>query len=252
MKTNNKYIGVFDSGIGGLTCLKDLSNHFKEESFLYLGDTLRCPYGTKGREELEKIVESDIRYLERRGVKMIIIACNTATANSYHIKSSVPIIRIIEPTCDIVNKMGGTTAILATNYTVNSHAYEKFLKVPSIGIGCSEWVDLIEAGNTDSQVAIESVEKHLSSVKGKIDNAILGCTHFGLLEKHIKAYLGDVNIINSSTSLKEVVKATLDEVGYNDGKTHDMVISVTGDPNTLNISWFTKEKLDIKQVNINE
>ena len=252
MKINNKYIGVFDSGVGGLTCLKDLSEAYKSENFLYLGDTLRCPYGTKEKSELEKIVESDIRYLERRGVKMIIIACNTATANSYHIKSIVPIIRIIKPTCDIVNKMGGRTCILATNYTIKSHAYEEFLRVPSIGVGCSEWVNIIEEGKTETEEARLSVEAHLKDVKGKVDNAILGCTHFGLLEPQIKAYLGDVNIINSSTSLKEVVKNTLDEVGYAESGTRDMIISVTGDPNKLNISWFTKEKLDIKQVNIDE
>lgn len=252
MKVNNKYIGVFDSGVGGLTALLDLSKHFKGESFLYLGDTQRCPYGTKTKVELEKIVESDIRYLERRDVKMIIIACNTATANSYHIKSSIPIIRIIKPTCDIVNKMGGITAILATNYTINSHAYEEFLKVPSIGVGCSQWVNLIEAGKTDTNEAKVSVEEHLKSVKGKVSNVILGCTHFGLLESQIRAYLGDVNIINSSTSLKEVVKETLDEVGYNNTASQDIKITVTGDPNTLNISWFTKEKLDIKKVNIDE
>lgn len=251
MKTNNKYIGIFDSGVGGLTCLQDLSKHFKNESFLYLGDTLRCPYGTKTKAELESIVESDIRYFERRDVKMIIIACNTATANSYHIKSHVPIIRIIEPTCDIVNKMGGITAILATNYTISSKAYEKYLKVPSIGIACSQWVNLIEAGKTDTNEAKVSVEEHLKDVKGKIDNVILGCTHFGLLEDHIRAYLGDVNIINSSTSLKDVVKKTLDEVGYNN-LSQDIKITVTGDPDTLNISWFTKEKLDIKKVNIDE
>ena len=80
----------------------------------------------------------------------------------------------------------------------------------------------------------------------------MGCTHFGLLEPQIRTYLGDVNIINSSTSLKEVVKETLDEVGYNNTASQDIKITVTGDPNTLNISWFTKEKLDIKKVNIDE
>ena len=89
---NNKYIGIFDSGVGGLTALEDLKKNFPNENFLYLGDTKRCPYGTKTKEELESIVESDIRYLEKCDVKMIIIACNTATANSYHIESAVPII----------------------------------------------------------------------------------------------------------------------------------------------------------------
>ena len=251
MKKNNKYIGVFDSGVGGLTCLKALKEDFKNESFYYLGDTLRCPYGTKKKEEIERIVESDIKYLERRDVKMIIIACNTATANSYHIKSDIPIIRIIQPTCEIVNKLDGTTAILATNYTINSKAYEKFLTGKSIGVACSEWVDIIEAGETKTQKSKESVERLLKDIKGKVKNVILGCTHFGLLEDEIKDYLGDVRIINSSTSLKDTVKKCLDEVGYSDNNKQDVKINVTGNPKTLNISWFN-EDLDIKGVNIDD
>ncbi len=252
MKKNNKYIGVFDSGVGGLTALKDLQEKFKDENFYYLGDTLRCPYGTKEKEELEKIVESDIRFLERRDCKMIIIACNTATANSYHIKSKVPIIRIIEPTANIVNKFDGTTAILATNYTIKSHAYEKFLTGKSIGVPCSEWVDIIEHKETHTNKSKESVERILKDVKGKCDNVILGCTHFGLLEDEIKDFLGDVNIINSSTSLKDIVKLTLDEVGYNTNKPRNLSINVTGDPHNLNYDWFTNEKLNINKVNIDE
>ena len=252
MKENNKNIGVFDSGVGGLTALKDLQERFKGENFYYLGDTLRCPYGVREKEELEKIVESDIRFLERRDCKMIIIACNTATANSYHIKSNVPIIRIIEPTAEIVNKLKGTTAILATNYTIKSKAYEKFLTGDSIGVACSEWVDIIEHKETGTKKSKESVERTLKAVKGKCDNVILGCTHFGLLEDKIRAYLGNVKIINSSTSLKEVVKKTLDEVGYNTKLPREIRINVTGDPNTLNIDWFTKEKLEINKVNIDE
>lgn len=252
MKVNNKYIGVFDSGVGGLTCLKALKEEFKNENFFYLGDTLRCPYGVKKKEEIEKIVESDIKYLERRDVKMIIIACNTATANSYHIKSNIPIIRIIKPTCDIVNQLDGTTAILATNYTINSKAYERFLTGDSIGVPCSEWVELIEAGKTKCKESKESVERLLKDVKGKVKNVILGCTHFGLLEDEIREYLGDVRIINSSTSLSDTVRKCLDEVGYNNGNQQDIKINVTGNPKTLNISWFTDEELDIKEVNIDD
>lgn len=252
MKENNKYIGVFDSGVGGLTALKDLQGKFKNENFYYLGDTLRCPYGTKEKEELERIVESDIRFLERRDCKMIIIACNTATANSYHIKSDVPIIRIIEPTANIVNQLSGTTAILATNYTIKSKAYEKFLTGKSIGVPCSEWVDIIEHKETGTEKSKESVERTLKDVKGKCNNVILGCTHFGLLEDEIKAYLGDVKIINSSTSLGEIVKKTLDDVGYNNKLPREVKINVTGDPKTLNFDWFTTEKLEINKVNIDE
>ena len=250
-KINNKYIGVFDSGVGGLTVLKDLQENFSNESFLYMGDTKRCPYGVKEKEELEQIVLSDIKYFERKNVKMIIIACNTATANSYNITSNIPIIRIIKPTCEVANKTKGGIAILATNFTTRTKAYEKFLKRTPYEIGCSEWVDIIESGKTNTKESKESIERLLSPIKGKVQNVILGCTHFGLLEDEIKAYLGDVNVINSSKCLIEEVKKTLDEVGYAN-KDANTIISVTGDPNTLNIGWFSKEHIDIKKVNINE
>ena len=251
-KINNAYIGVFDSGIGGLTCLKDLKEKFKGENFLYLGDTKRCPYGVKTKEEIEKIVESDIKFFEKKNVKMIVIACNTATANSYHINSSIPIIRIIEPTAKKALNYEGNTAILATNYTINSKAYEKFYTKDYIGIGCSEWVNIIENINSTEKEKKETVAKHLAPVKGRVNNVVLACTHFGLLEAQIKDYLGPVNIIDSSKSLSEEVKKTLEKVGYNGAKTRSIKICVTGDKKKLNISWFTDEKLDIEEVDIDE
>ena len=186
---------------------------------------------------------------EDKEVKMVVIACNTATANSYHIESKLPIIRIIEPTCKRVNEAGGKTAILATNFTVNSKAYNKFLNEEPIGIGCSEWVDIIEAAQTNTKKSKESVERLLAPIKGKVDNIVLGCTHFGLLEDEIVEYLGNVNVINSSTSLVGAIKDCLDEVGYSDNtQTGETIIGVTGDPEKVNIGWFTKEKLDIKKV----
>lgn len=249
---NNKYIGIFDSGVGGLTALEDLKKNFPNENFLYLGDTKRCPYGTKTKEELECIVESDIRYLEKCDVKMIIIACNTATANSYHIESDVPIIRIIEPTCDVANSKEGSIIVLATNYTINSNAYSKFLNREHYKVPCSEWVEIIEKAQTDSKISYESANKLLSPYKGKADNVILACTHFGLMEKEIKSVLGeDINIINSSKCLKDKVKETLDKVGYNDQKEKaKVIIRCTKDKDAFNVSWLdinydTLEEVDI-------
>ena len=97
---NNKPIGVFDSGIGGVTVLQDLVDKFPNEDFIYVGDTLNLPYGTKTPEKLKKLVSNVSEYLVSRDVKAIVIACNTATANSYHLKDEidVPVIGVIEPT----------------------------------------------------------------------------------------------------------------------------------------------------------
>ena len=240
---NDKYIGVFDSGVGGLTALEDLKKNFPNENFLYLGDTKRCPYGTKTKEELESIVESDIRYLEKCGVKMIVIACNTATANSYHINSDVPIIRIIEPTCEEANSKDGSIIVLATNYTIKSNAYSKFLNKEHYKAPCSEWVEIIEKAQTDSDISYESANRLLNEYKGKVDNAILACTHFGLMEKEIKSVLGEnVNIINSSKCLKKKVLETLEQVGFNSKKEEaKVIIRCTGNKDIFNVSW-----LDLK------
>ena len=118
---------------------------------------------------------------------------------------------------------------------------------------CPLFVPLVEEGMIDNPAARLIVKEYLQKlIDANIDTLILGCTHFGLLEDEIRAYLGNVKIINSSTSLKDVVKKTLDEVGYNTKLPREVRINVTGDPNTLNIDWFTKEKLEINKVNIDE
>lgn len=249
---NDKYIGVFDSGVGGLTALEDLKKNFPNENFLYLGDTLRCPYGTKTKEELEKIVESDIKYLEDCDCKMIIIACNTATANSYHINSNVPIIRIIEPTCEVANESDGSLIVLATNYTVNSKAYSRFLKKDHYQVPCSEWVEIIEKGKTNSKESFDSAYNLLKDYQGKIDNAILACTHFGLMEKEIKAVLGEnVNIINSSKCLSAKVKEALDKVGYNSLKEKaKLIIRCTNNKEAFNVSWLSLKYDSLEETKI--
>ncbi len=256
MKINNNYIGVFDSGIGGLTVLTDLKNKFPNEKFLYFGDTARCPYGIKTRNELMAIVESDVDYFIKNKAKMIVIACNTATANSYHIESETPIIRIIEPTAKKALKVreeiksSKPIGVFATNYTINSKAYNKFLgDENTIGVCCSPWVDIIEKGLTDTLISRKAVSDALCDIKGKVDVIILGCTHFGLIEKEIKEYLGNVTIINSSLSLEDIVKDTLDEVGYcNEGQ--DTIINISGNVEDINIKPF-EDTLKLKKEMIN-
>ena len=256
---NNKPIGVFDSGIGGLTVLEDLVKAFPNENFLYFGDTLRSPYGTKSKEELVGIVESDIEYLKKRDVKMIVIACNTATANSYHIESNIPIIRIIKPTAmkaiEENKKYNNRHKILvcATDYTIKSKAYDEFLKDMMIGIPCSPWVNIIESGLMGTNISSSSVKEKVSKYKGQVDVCILGCTHFGLLEKEIRDELGDISFVNSSLSLKEEVKNELTKVGMSE-KREKIEIGFSGKLEDLHLDCFKNDNLDfknIKRININ-
>lgn len=245
---DNRKIGVFDSGVGGLTCLSDLIEKFPNEDFIYLADNLNCPYGVKSKTELEAIVAKNIHFFEKLDVKAIVIACNTATANSYHIKSNVPIIRIIEPTANIANAISSNIGLLATNYTVNSKVYERYLKGRVIGIPCSEFVGLVEWGKMGTTLAYEVVAIKLGPIKGEVDTVILGCTHFGLLTHEIKKVLGDVKIVDSSLAIASVLKSFLQgkEASNKVGKVE---ILVTKDEK-LNIDWFNKAHEDIKVVKI--
>lgn len=237
---NNKKIGVFDSGIGGLTALSALKKEFPNEDFIYVADNKNCPYGEKTKEELEKIVLSIIKYFESIDVKMIIIACNTASANSYDIKSSIPIIRIIKPTATQALKNTGRIGVLGTDYTIMSKAYNKFLP-EMIGIKCSPFVRVIESGNTNTTQSFKIAEDILSPYKNKVDIAILGCTHFSLMEEEIKKTLGDIKIVDSSKSLGNDVSYYLDIVGRGENKGR-IIFRYTGSSD-INMSWF-KEKID--------
>ena len=246
---DNRKIGVFDSGIGGLTCLSDLVEKFPHEDFLYLADNLNCPYGTKTKAELEQIVSNIIKYFELQDVKAIIIACNTATANSYHIKSKVPIIRIIEPTAQIANTISSNIGLLATNFTVSSKVYERYITGNVTGVPCSEFVGLVEEGLMGTETAFKIVEEKLYSLIGKVDTVILGCTHFGLLTEEIKACLGNINIVDSSLSVAPILKGILEDKASS-AKKGSIEILVTKDE-MLNIKWFNKPYQSMKLVRIN-
>lgn len=244
-------IGVFDSGIGGLTALSDLIEKFPNEDFLYLADTLNCPYGTKTKEEIENIVKKNIDYLVNQDVKMIIIACNTATANSYGIIKNIPIIRIIEPTVNVANASIGKLLILATNYTIDSGSYKVGLQKEAYFERCSEFVEIVEKGLMKTKQSFDVVNHKLSKYNGKVDNVVLGCTHFGLLVDEIKESLGEINIIDSSLVLSGVVREELNKNNSNsDNKVGRVDIITTDEASMLKIDWFDKKITSIKKVNI--
>ncbi len=232
-------IGVFDSGVGGLTVLRNFIKSFPEEDFLYVGDTLYCPYGTKTKEQIENRVEAIIHYFEEQQVKAIVIACNTATANSYHIKSQIPILRIIEPAAQAALEVSKHIGVLATNYTIDSKAYDVFLKDKMMGVRCSSFVDIVEKGDLQTKNSYEVVKKTLKPLENKVDTIILGCTHFGLLLPEIQEALPNVNIIDSSNCLSPVLKKYLEE---NHLKNHQqqgtITITCTGNPKDIQMDWF--------------
>ncbi len=250
-KINNKPIGIFDSGIGGLTVLDRIAAKYPNEEYFYLGDTLNCPYGVKTTEQLIEYVGRAIKFLENNDVKMIVIGCNTATVNSYNVTASVPIMRIIEPTAkkakEVKEKIdpNGKIIVLATNYTIDAKGYERFLGDEMYGVRSSDFVLVAESGKQNTPYAKEVCERVMKDAKGKGKVVILGCTHFGLLENDIRYVLGDdITTIESSDCIVDSVGKCLEEIGYNESdKTGKITINVTGDPKDVHIEWF-KRKYD--------
>ena len=144
-------IGVFDSGIGGLNVLNNLVQSFPNEDFLYVGDNLNVPYGVKTKEQLENIISKVFRYFEKQNVKAIVIACNTASVASENLKCSVPIFRIIEPTAKNALKVSNNIGVLATNFTIESKGYDKYLENNMTGIKGSPFVPIIESDSIQTE-----------------------------------------------------------------------------------------------------
>ncbi len=222
----DKAIGVFDSGVGGLTAVRELTRLLPGEDIIYFGDTGRVPYGSKSRETIEKYAMQDIRFLTSKGVKYIIIACGTASATLMDKKHSfaLPVTGVIEPAAAAAalatknNKVG----VIATETTVSSGAYFRSLKAQSEEIevlqtACPLFVPLVEEGwvSQGDPVVEKTAERYLSGLKkAGIDTLILGCTHYPLLTDIIRDYMGEgVKLINSGQQAALSAAAKLCELG---------------------------------------
>jgi len=215
---DNRPIGVFDSGLGGLTVLKEIMELVPGESIVYFGDCGRIPYGTKSKETITKYALQDVRFLLTHDVKMIVIACNTASAMSYDkIKSKldIPVIEVIYPGAmaavrETRNKKVG---IIGTKATIRSRAYEKVINkldasIETFSADCPLFVQLVEEGWWDNDITYRIAEKYLTPLKEKgIDTLVLGCTHYPLLAKTISEVVGSgVKLVSSATETARVVQ----------------------------------------------
>ena len=199
---DNRKIGVFDSGLGGLTAVKEIMSLFPDESIVYFGDTGRVPYGTRSKETILKYTYDDINFLLSCDVKMIVIACGTASSAALpEIKTefNVPIYGVVDSGAYEAarvtknNKIG----IIGTTATIKSGAYNKYLaeynnKVQTFEKACPLFVPLVENGHFDTPVTELVVEEYLKDIKDAgVDTLILGCTHYPLLKSAISKYMGD-------------------------------------------------------------
>lgn len=204
-------IGVFDSGLGGLTVVKALKNNLPNESVLYFGDTARLPYGVKSRELIIEYSVQITEFLIQKGAKLIVVACNTATAMALEELRSrfkeTKIIGVIEPGSkqaylDTSTKRIG---VIGTDATINSRAYQDSLlkiddKIHVISKACPLFVPFVEEGMITGSAINYIVEHYLSSFQNDIDTMILGCTHYPLLKDAIGRYTKNIKLVDSASA----------------------------------------------------
>jgi glutamate racemase len=225
MNKKNRPIGIFDSGIGGLTVLKEILRELPSEGTIYLGDTARVPYGIRSPETVIRYSLENTRFLFSKDIKFLVVACNTASSVSLErIKSVVPIpvTGVIEPGARAAVKATRSKkiGIIGTEATVRSNSYTRLIKaidrdVEVSGLPCPLFVPLVEEGWTDGEVAAMVAEKYLREIKNKdIDTLVLGCTHYPLLKKVISKVMGkSVNLIDSAVEVAKEVKTILETSG---------------------------------------
>lgn len=205
----NLPIGIFDSGLGGLSVVKELLKKLPNENFIYLGDTARVPYGTRSKEIIKKFSLEDANFLVNKKVKCIIIACNTSSATAGKIiksKINLPIFDVISPALKYANIISKNIGVIGTRATINSKAY----KVKE-SVACPLFVPFIEEGETESK-ALEIIAKEYLKNFKNIDALILGCTHYPIIEKLIQQIVGkNIKLINPEKIVVEEVKKYLTE-----------------------------------------
>ena len=204
-------VGIFDSGMGGLTVLKSLIDKYPNNHYVYFGDTLNLPYGNKSIEELKKLSSRIIDFLIEKKVDIIIIACGTISSNCYsYLKSKydIPLYDILTPTLEYLkeNKCSNT-CVIATSNTIKSGIFNE---LTDMQVECPLFVPLIEDGKIDSSEMKNAINEYLGDKK--IDNLVLGCTHYPLIVEKIREILGNINYLNMGDILTDKLK--LDDEYY--------------------------------------
>jgi glutamate racemase len=213
-------IGVFDSGVGGLTVYRALHEHLPNEHFVYLGDTARVPYGTKSLATVERYAIENARFLAAHGIKLLVVACNTASALALPaIRASldIDVVGVIGPGARAAVVKGKNIGVVATESTVQSGAYTAAIKKANTNAtvverACPLFVPLAEEGWADNDVARMVAETYLLDLRANIDTLVLGCTHYPILRDVIQQTVGDgVQLIDSGEATAVEVKSLLKE-----------------------------------------
>lgn len=219
---DKRSIGIFDSGVGGLTVLSEIKKELPNENLIYLGDTKNFPYGSKTKEQIIEFAIQNTEKLIELGAKIIVIACGTATSQAIEVlkeKFTLPIIGIIEPTVEYVKTQNiHRIGVIATEGTIRSGAWEKKLKekienIEVINKACPMLATIAEEGRAKSEEGRTVIKKYMEPFKkNKIDKIILGCTHYPIYQEIIKKELGySVELINTGITVSKQLALFIEE-----------------------------------------
>jgi glutamate racemase len=239
-------IGMFDSGIGGLTVLKEVKKLLPSEHILYLGDSARLPYGNKSPQTITKYALESAIFLLTKGIKVLVIACNTSSALALDIlkrKLPIPVLGVIYPAAVEAVRYTKTKKIgvIGTKATINSMAYGKAVKkidseIDVLAKPCPLFVPIVEEGLENDKVAFLMAERYLNDFQHSgIDTLVMGCTHYPILEHVIKRVVGkDITIVNTGRETAKEVQHTLEKKGIlNDTGKGGCEYFVTDSPDTF-------------------
>lgn len=239
--SDSRPVGIFDSGVGGLTVVDKVEKLLPQEEIIYFGDTARVPYGTKSKETVTRFSVENVEFLMAHNVKLVIVACNTASSLSLDFLKRcfrVPIIGVIAPGAAgaVSSTRNNRIGVIGTSATISSGAYEKALikisrKVKIFTQSCPLFVPLVEEGWTCGDIAREISDIYLKGFKAKkIDTLILGCTHYPMLKDVIKKAVGsNVLLVDSAAEVAKEARDLLDASGLLNGSrgkgTHKFFVS---------------------------
>lgn len=235
----NNPIGIFDSGIGGLTVTKEIIEILPFESIIYLGDTARVPYGPKSKEKVTEFALQLVKFLLEQNVKCLVIACNTISANSLNMirkVSPVPVVEVIEPAVKkaVFKTRKKRIGVIGTQGTIQSKAYNQAIlkldpKIRVVSCACPLFVPLVEEGVRGERVNLLAKEYLAEIIREDIDTLILGCTHYPLLLEAIKKVTGDgIFLIDSAKPTAQELKKILEEknlLSENSDPTHQFFVT---------------------------
>jgi glutamate racemase len=269
-----KSIGIFDSGIGGLTVLKEINRVLPGETTIYLGDTARVPYGTKSAATIKRYAYEDAQFLIDQGIKLLVVACNTASANATSFlreRLELPIVEVIQPGARKAAETTktGKVGVIGTEATIKSGAYASYIKNfnPQIQVfskACPLFVPLAEESWSDSDdetyltgLKDLTVKRYLSGLKAEeIDTLVLGCTHYPLLKEVIDGFMGEtVALIDSAEeTAKEVLRVLtekhLTSLSSKNGEQSYFVTDIADRFISVGSRFLGRPLLDVKEVEI--